>query len=81
MAVAPLPQVQQVVEYALTEFHPNQLYLGIPNYGYDWTLPHRLEMVVDALVQPSGLIGGDFWSQGDNQRQAPRSQRGPASAQ
>ncbi len=41
MAVAPLPQVQQVVEYALTEFHPNQLYLGIPNYGYDWTLPHR----------------------------------------
>ena len=42
MAVAPLPQVQQVVEYALTEFHPNQLYLGIPNYGYDWTLPHRL---------------------------------------
>ena len=41
MAVAPLPQVRQVVEYALTEFYPNQLYLGIPNYGYDWTLPYR----------------------------------------
>jgi spore germination protein len=41
MAVAPLPQVRQVVEYALTEFRPSQLYLGIPNYGYDWTLPYR----------------------------------------
>lgn len=41
MAVAPLPQVRQVVEYALTEFRPGQLYLGIPNYGYDWTLPFR----------------------------------------
>ena len=41
MAVAPLPQVRRVVEYALTEFYPNQLYLGIPNYGYDWTLPFR----------------------------------------
>lgn len=41
MAVAPLPQVRQVVEYALTEFRPSQLYLGIPNYGYDWSLPYR----------------------------------------
>lgn len=41
MAVAPLPEVRRVVEYALTEFYPNQLYLGIPNYGYDWTLPYR----------------------------------------
>ena len=41
MAVAPLPQVRQVVEYALSEFHPSQLYLGVPNYGYDWTLPYR----------------------------------------
>lgn len=39
MAVAPLPEVRKVVEYALTEFRPEQLYLGIPNYGYNWTLP------------------------------------------
>lgn len=39
MAVAPLPEVRKVVEYALTEFSPDQLYLGIPNYGYNWTLP------------------------------------------
>ena len=41
MAVAPLPQVRQVVEYALTHFQPEQLYLGIPNYGYNWPLPYR----------------------------------------
>ena len=39
MAVAPLPNVQQVVEYALTELPAEKLWLGIPNYGYDWTLP------------------------------------------
>ena len=39
MAVAPLPNVRRVVEYALTEIPPNKITLGIPNYGYDWTLP------------------------------------------
>lgn len=41
MAVAPLPEVRRVVEYALTEFTPSQLFLGVPNYGYDWSLPYR----------------------------------------
>lgn len=40
MAVAPLPQVAQVVRYAVTEIPPGKIQLGIPNYGYDWTLPH-----------------------------------------
>ena len=39
MAVAPLPSVRQVVEYALTEIPAEKLWLGIPNYGYNWTLP------------------------------------------
>ena len=41
MAVAPLPQVREVVTYALTHFRPQQLYLGIPNYGYNWPTPFR----------------------------------------
>ena len=32
-------QVRQVVDYALTEMPPEKIYLGIPNYGYDWPLP------------------------------------------
>lgn len=38
-AVAPLPSVRQVVEYALTEIPAEKIFLGAPNYGYDWTLP------------------------------------------
>ena len=41
MAVAPLPNVRRVVEYALTEIPPTKLWLGIPNYGYDWPLPFQ----------------------------------------
>lgn len=39
MAVAPLNKVRQVVEYALTKIPAAKIHLGIPNYGYDWTLP------------------------------------------
>ncbi|MDE6312778.1 MAG: LysM peptidoglycan-binding domain-containing protein [Lachnospiraceae bacterium] len=39
MAVAPLPNVRQVVEYAITEIPVEKIDLGIPNYGYDWPLP------------------------------------------
>lgn len=38
-AVAPLPNVRAVVEYALTQMKPEKIWLGIPNYGYDWALP------------------------------------------
>lgn len=39
MAVAPLPNVRRVVEYALTELPAEKIWLGVPNYGYDWPLP------------------------------------------
>lgn len=39
MAVAPLNKVREVVEYAITRITPSKIDLGIPNYGYDWTLP------------------------------------------
>ena len=39
MAVAPIGPITDVVNYALTEIPPEKIMLGIPNYGYDWTLP------------------------------------------
>lgn len=39
MAVAPINKVREVVTYAITEIPANKIYLGIPNYGYDWPLP------------------------------------------
>ncbi len=40
MAVSPLPQVRRVVEYAQSEIPAAKMLLGVPNYGYDWTLPY-----------------------------------------
>lgn len=39
-AVAPLPNVRAVLDYAVTEIPPEKIFLGVPNYGYDWTLPY-----------------------------------------
>ncbi|MBQ8597287.1 MAG: LysM peptidoglycan-binding domain-containing protein, partial [Lachnospiraceae bacterium] len=39
MAVAPINKVREVVDYAVTRIPPSKIDLGIPNYGYDWTLP------------------------------------------
>ena len=41
MAVAPLPQVRQVLDYAVTAVPREKLLLGIPNYGYNWPVPYR----------------------------------------
>ena len=41
MAVAPLPNVRSVLDYAVTEIPREKLLMGIPTYGYDWPLPFR----------------------------------------
>ena len=41
MAVAPLPQVERVLRYGLTEIPAEKIRMGIPNYGYDWSLPYE----------------------------------------
>lgn len=41
MAVAPINKVREVVDYAVTRIPPSKIDLGIPNYGYDWTLPYE----------------------------------------
>lgn len=41
MAVAPLPQVRQVLDYAVTSIPRDKTFLGVPTYGYDWPLPYE----------------------------------------
>lgn len=41
MAVAPLDQVRRVVEYAASVMPNEKIMMGIPLYGYDWTLPYE----------------------------------------
>ncbi len=32
--------MRRVVDYAVTEIPPEKMFLGVPNYGYDWALPY-----------------------------------------
>lgn len=41
MAVAPVDQVRLVLDYAVTAIPAGKILMGMPNYGYDWTLPYR----------------------------------------
>lgn len=41
LAVAPIPNVRRVLDYAITEIPPEIIFMGIPNYGYDWPLPYE----------------------------------------
>lgn len=39
--VAPYNKVEEVVKYAVSVIPNKKILLGIPNYGYDWTLPFQ----------------------------------------
>lgn len=41
MAVAPINQVRAVLDYAVSVIPRNKIMMGMPLYGYDWTLPYR----------------------------------------
>lgn len=41
MAVSPLDQVENVVRYGVSVINSNKIFLGVPNYGYDWKLPYE----------------------------------------
>ena len=40
MAVSPVDRVREVLDYAVTEIPRDKIYMGIPNYGYDFILPY-----------------------------------------
>jgi spore germination protein len=41
MAVAPIPQVRAVLDFAVSVIPRNKILMGAPLYGYNWTLPYR----------------------------------------
>ena len=50
MAVAPIPSVRRVLDYAVSVIPRNKIDMGIPNYAYDWPLPYvRNETVAETI--------------------------------
>ena len=41
MAIAPIPSVRRVLDYAVSVIPPEKIDMGIPNYAYDWPLPYE----------------------------------------
>ncbi len=50
MAVAPLRQVRQVAEYAVSRIPAQKIMLGIPNYAYDWVIPYERGVTKAATI-------------------------------
>lgn len=40
LPVSPLNEVRRVIDYAVTEIPREKIFVGVPNYGYDWALPY-----------------------------------------
>ncbi|MCD7860845.1 MAG: LysM peptidoglycan-binding domain-containing protein [Oscillospiraceae bacterium] len=53
MAVSPLDKVRQVLDYAVSVMPAGKILMGVPNYGYNWTLP----FVQGSAARPVTNIG------------------------
>lgn len=75
MAVSPIQPVRNVIEYALTRIPAEKIFLGVSNYGYDFTLPYvqGLSMARSLSVAEAFLLAGEVGAeiQYDETVQAP----------
>ncbi|MFU0832707.1 MAG: Glycoside hydrolase family 18 [Oscillospiraceae bacterium] len=53
--VAPLNLVEQVIQYAVSVIPAKKILMGIPNYGYDWTLPFVQGSAARPLSNPGAV--------------------------
>ena len=56
LAVAPLPQVQRVLDYALSVIPREKILLGVPTYGYDWPLPYQRGVTRATSLSPQAAL-------------------------
>lgn len=54
-AIAPIDEVIKVLDYAITEIPSKKILLGIPNYGYDWTLPYTPGTAAKVVRHPEAI--------------------------
>lgn len=55
MAVAPINEVRKVLDYAVTAIPRQKILMGIPNYGYVWTLPYQEGTAARTLSNPGAV--------------------------
>lgn len=65
LAVAPITEVEKVLRYAVSEIPPEKILMGMPNYGYDWTLPYKQgrsarTLSLNAAVNLANSVGSEI---------------------
>ncbi|MFC7370955.1 glycosyl hydrolase family 18 protein [Fictibacillus iocasae] len=75
MAVAPIPQVKKVLDYAVSQIPRDKIVMGAPLYGYDWELPYKKGNKFAKRIAPAEAedlaIKENVNVQYDNEAQAP----------
>jgi len=74
MAVAPINEVRKVLNYAVSVIPSEKILMGMPNYGYDWTLPYTTNSVARSMTNTGAIelaakVGAEI--QYDTKAQAP----------
>ena len=54
-AVAPIHQVRRVLDYAVAVIPSEKILMGMPNYGYNWTLPFVQGSKASTLTNPGAV--------------------------
>ena len=54
-AVAPANEVKKVLDYAVTEIPSKKIFMGMPNYGYDWNIPYVEGTAAKAISNVSAV--------------------------
>ena len=65
MPVSPLNMVRRVLNFAVSVMPAQKILMGVPNYGYDWTLPFVQGTAARPLtnvgaVTLAGAVGADI---------------------
>lgn len=55
-AVAPLNEIENVINYALSEISKEKIMISIPNYGYDWTLPYKSDVPAKTVSNKEAVM-------------------------
>lgn len=54
--MSPINEVRRVIDYAITAIPREKVFIGVPNYGYDWALPYvRGESRAQSLSNTSAV--------------------------
>ncbi|WP_405098626.1 glycosyl hydrolase family 18 protein [Oceanobacillus sp. FSL H7-0719] len=53
--VAPISAVRDTIEFALNKMNSSKVILGVPLYGYDWTLPYNPDIPATAISNHNAI--------------------------